>query len=413
VLNQVLKEEPTPPRRVHPKVPRDLETICLKCLQKNPRQRYASAAAVAEDLERFLQGKPIVASPVGPIERLLRWARRNPAAAGLLVALALGVAVSSAFAIALAQTLDAERAIQAELKAALAEVQRSHQFARTETTRAEYNLGVARDSIGKVVRHFLADKRFQDAASVELRKQWLTDLGPVFDVFLNEKPNDPELLQEQAEISRWYGYLEESVGNRTNALPYYRKAADINLALAQRFPDRPLYRAAAGQALGRVAVILATTNGPDAEATLQRANELLARAAEEAPENSQIVLWQLELLPTSGVISKPAKTNKDLREYHHRTLALVDRYLQRARPAPKSSEYIKAVEQKTLAHQYLFTLDLQDGRLDSLESAAQAVVQSWEQLVKDAGPAYESHLTCRLGGAQTALGMAYCSLQLQ
>jgi tetratricopeptide (TPR) repeat protein len=82
---QVLNHEPVSPSRLNPRVPRDLETICLKCLSKEPQRRYASAAALADDLRRFGEGRPIQARPVGWGERFWRWGRRNPTAAALLV----------------------------------------------------------------------------------------------------------------------------------------------------------------------------------------------------------------------------------------------------------------------------------------------------------------------------------------
>jgi WD40 repeat protein len=77
-LEQIRLQEPVPPSRLQPKVPRDVETICLKCLRKDPRQRYATAAELAEDLDRFRTGRPIQARPVSPVERALKWSKRNP-----------------------------------------------------------------------------------------------------------------------------------------------------------------------------------------------------------------------------------------------------------------------------------------------------------------------------------------------
>jgi WD40 repeat protein/tetratricopeptide (TPR) repeat protein/predicted Ser/Thr protein kinase len=101
-LLEVIHREPVPPRQLQPKVPRDLETICLKCLCKEPGQRYASAHELAEDLRRFQAGEPIRARPVGVFERGWRWAARNPVVAALLtlvvLSLTAGTGVASYFA---------------------------------------------------------------------------------------------------------------------------------------------------------------------------------------------------------------------------------------------------------------------------------------------------------------------------
>jgi serine/threonine protein kinase/WD40 repeat protein len=83
-LRSVTEDPPVPPRVRKRSLPHDLQTICLKCLEKEPERRYGSALALAEDLDRFLRGEPIVARPVGPIGRLWRWCRRQPALAASL-----------------------------------------------------------------------------------------------------------------------------------------------------------------------------------------------------------------------------------------------------------------------------------------------------------------------------------------
>jgi hypothetical protein len=92
-LLMVLSEEPVPPRRLNATIPRDLETICLKCLEKEPARRYASAWALADDLRRHLDGEPIVARPVTRFERAAKWARRKPAIAALMGLVALVTAM--------------------------------------------------------------------------------------------------------------------------------------------------------------------------------------------------------------------------------------------------------------------------------------------------------------------------------
>ncbi len=134
-LEMVRLSEPLSLTRLRPRVPRDLEVICLKCLRKEPARRYAQALELAEDLDRFLAGRPIHARPSGRTERTWRWCRRNPALAASLAVLAVallgGTTISSVLAIA--ARAEARRARNSELRAAEAGRKLQSQLADSST----------------------------------------------------------------------------------------------------------------------------------------------------------------------------------------------------------------------------------------------------------------------------------------
>lgn len=129
-LLQVMRNEPVSPRDLNPSVPKDLETICLKCLSKEPHKRYGTAQELADDLNRFLEGRPVVARPVGPINKAIRWCRRNRTVATLLcllfVSMAAGTAISVNYAV------EATRLAKSE---------------STQRKQAEENRGLAEDAL--------------------------------------------------------------------------------------------------------------------------------------------------------------------------------------------------------------------------------------------------------------------------
>jgi serine/threonine-protein kinase len=112
-LLQVVRDDPVPPRKFQPGVPRDLETVCLKCLHKDPARRYASASDLALDLGRFRDGRPVMARPVGVLEQAVKWARRRPGAAAVLTAAVLLAALTIGGGLWLQEQSTAQRQAQA------------------------------------------------------------------------------------------------------------------------------------------------------------------------------------------------------------------------------------------------------------------------------------------------------------
>ena len=108
-VRKVLDEEPTRPSAMNFAVDRDLDTVCLKCLEKNPQRRYGSAEALADDLERWLRHEPIVARPVGTWERGRKWVKRNPATAGLIATAALALVAITVVSMAMSWRIEAGR----------------------------------------------------------------------------------------------------------------------------------------------------------------------------------------------------------------------------------------------------------------------------------------------------------------
>jgi hypothetical protein len=172
VLHQVLTDDPRPPRRLNEAVPRDLETVCLKALAREPRQRYATAEEFRAELVRFLDGVPVKARPLGPLGRLARGCRRNPKVAVLSAALALAVVVG--FLAVVWQWHRAEaKSIEAQANADRAERQRQRALDYLKDSRA--NFRDARHAVDTFFTLAQQHNVFRQVAGSPLNKQLLEE----------------------------------------------------------------------------------------------------------------------------------------------------------------------------------------------------------------------------------------------
>jgi WD40 repeat protein len=184
-LAQARAREPVAPRQRQPRVPLDLSTICLKCLHKDPARRYASAAELADDLQRFRQGEPILARPVGKVERAVKWARCNPAVAALLATVVLVLLTGTTVGWALA--LDARReqtvanAERFRAETALQQAEREKVEADRERLRAEQEKTIADQERRRADEEKLRALRDKEIAQEGLMTANLARVGLICD----------------------------------------------------------------------------------------------------------------------------------------------------------------------------------------------------------------------------------------
>jgi tetratricopeptide (TPR) repeat protein len=229
---QVLSEDPVPPSRLQPKVPRDLETICLKCLHKDQRRRYLDALALAEDLRHFLADEPILARPVGRAERAAKWARRRPALAGLL-------AVSLIAAVAL---LVLGISYQTRLQRSNTELATALEHATQEHDRAQAHLEKALNVVDLMLTEISDDRLANVPDVIKLRRSLLNEARAYYQWSLQREDQNPLVRQQTARACFRTAGLHLLVGELPEALAFGMQAADLQTKLVADFPEEPKFR---------------------------------------------------------------------------------------------------------------------------------------------------------------------------
>ena len=266
-LKLVIEQQPAPPRQLNQQIPLDLETICLKCLEKDAARRYATASDLAAELDRFLRGEPILARPLSPPQRFARWCRRNRLIATLSAAaaifLVLGTVVSSYFAV----------------------------LADQRATRAEEGTRIAVDTLESVI-FTVSDKLKNVPAIRQVRKEILArsmkELEALSGFTNRTNAGTAAILVRYADEISELG-SDESLGSIADAERFTLRAIEILKQCVAREPDERRHKAELAYAsilIGNVYIDqhrLAESREP-----LQRALTIYRGLYQETPENKAV-----------------------------------------------------------------------------------------------------------------------------
>ncbi len=254
-LRQVAEQEPRQPRAVNPRASRELEAICLKCLAKDPKQRYPTAEELADDLQRYLDHKPIRARRPSFLKAVLWWGRRQKGwvKAGVVVLLVVVFVKGWAISRVLRQ-----RTMALE------------ELAAAEQARAEANFRMARGSVEALLNRTAVEPGGHAPAQREARRQLLEEVLRYYETILQEKGNDPEARRRIAFAYRMTGDIHQRLGEPDRAMKDYRTAIGELENLVTDFPTASDFRGELLATVNRLAPLLLGLGLVEAEQLLHK-----------------------------------------------------------------------------------------------------------------------------------------------
>jgi serine/threonine protein kinase len=227
-MAQVRERAPESPARRNPRVSRDLATICLKCLEKEPARRYASAQDLADDLTRFLHNEPTRARPAGPVRRLTSWVRRRPALASL-------VAVTGLFLVAFLTSLLVHNI---QLKAAVKRASDNEETARQQQRLAAENYRQARDTINKMLARLEGRGMAEIPRLIELTQNQLEDALAFYQRALEALDDpDPEVRRDTAVAYSRAAHIQHVLARDDAARANFQRAIGLLEGLPSEMRD--------------------------------------------------------------------------------------------------------------------------------------------------------------------------------
>jgi serine/threonine-protein kinase len=277
-LAQVQRREPDRPSGINRQVDLDLETICLKCLQKDPNQRYASADALADDLQRWLAGEPIQARPISTASRVLRWCRRRPVVAVTLFVVALLLAAVIVIPSVMSYYLVRSQAAE----------QKERELAEQEHQRAEVSFRLAwkawKDLYPRIPNPWLTSQ----PGLLRTLSEYLQNVVNLYERLGREDVTNAEVRYEAYEAYFDLGGIQIHLGQSAEALQAYERARYLIAHLIEDVPGDPSYRLDHY----RVHYTLATAldgvgRRQEAEAAQRQALETIQKLSADYPNDSR------------------------------------------------------------------------------------------------------------------------------
>jgi tetratricopeptide (TPR) repeat protein len=318
-LELVRTAEPTPPRQLQPYLPRDLQTICLKCLAKQPGGRYASALELAEDLRRFLGGEPIKARPATLADRAVKWVIRRPVVAGLLAALLLAL-VGGATGVVWQWQRAEENAAVAGRNAW--KFKRERDKAVEEGSRAERHLKSARESIDELAK--LGDRFYAQRQTNKTGKALLEKVLTFYQELLKDESTDPGVRLRTAQVCGQVADIRHTLGQFDKAVEARRQESSLLEGLLKEEPDKTLYRHRLGVSLryrGHLLRDIGKTQ--EARDTYREAIRLEEQVLATAPNNPTYQTSHANSLVNLTTVLSPTDHTQEMAGLYQRAIDLI------------------------------------------------------------------------------------------
>jgi tetratricopeptide (TPR) repeat protein len=376
----VRTQDPLPPSRLRVRLPRDLETICLKCLHKQPHSRYGTAGALAEDLRRFLALEPIRARPTPAWERALKWSRRRPALAALGGTTALA-AITLAIVIGFANV----------------RLKRERDLAEKRRLEAVANLRKACDAVDRMLTR-VSEQRLKDIPQVEpIQRALLEDALEFYRDFARQAHDDPEVLLETSRAYRRLGQTYGFFGLIDEAERCFGEAIALQGNLAATLPAIAAHRVELVTTRIELAKLWRNLDrGNDGLEAVQQALTLVEGLTDGDPGNSDYIVQQATALHVRAMILQDLHQDESAKTDYEKAIELLDNLAKRF-PLTIGHQTKASVSRHNLA-----ILIEDQGQLDESERIHRLNLNFWEKLAESE----PSHLDYRSKVAMTLESLA-------